>query len=429
MTPVRFRPLLRATLIPLVIGLPVGPLAAQDWVQATYEALPAATGRVAGGLTAAPAGLNAGTGSSGRTANFGPLALNLAAFGEVEYSDNVRLDPAGEAGLTVAGGLRFDATYAFSRLQDLSLRGTFSTHAPVVGPGRRERLFSVSPDSALRFNLWIRQLRVSPFLRYSRHFDPVLSPVVNDTVILDQAAVTTGVQADLPLHAAGVQLLFLRDRRSQQGDRELSRTAWSDVAALRLVRRLTPGQTLIADFAVNSTTMVGGPADDARLLSLVLTDEWLISRRLTLRAGAGITRHSYRGSRLASDTTAATRPVYSVAVSHEARSNLSYDLRYQRSLQDGVGSNFYRLDELTFAPRYRFSEAFHLEAGATHQWIRESGRDAEIARRWTASLGVGVDLNARLNLRLGLGRTIRSSNDPLRRYGQNRLTFQINQAL
>jgi len=429
MTPFRFRPLLRATVLRLVIGLPAGPLAAQDWVQATYEALPAATRRVAGGLTAAPAGLNAGTGSSGRTANLGPLALNLAAFGEVEYSDNPRLTPAGEAGLSVGGGVRFDATYALSRLQDLSLRGAFSAHSPLVGPGRRERLFSVSPDSALRFNLWIRRLRVSPFLRYSRQFDPVLSPVVNDTVILDQAAVTTGMQADLPLHEGGLQLLFLRDRRSQQGDRDLSRTAWTGVAALRFVRRVTAGQTLIADAAANSTTMVGGPADGARRLSFGLADEWLISPGLSVRAGAGVTRHRYRGSRLVSDTAAATRPFYSAAFSHEVRSNLAYDVRYQRSLQDGVGSNFYRLDELTFAPRYRLSKAFTLEAGATQQWIRESGRAAEIARRWTASVGVGVNLTARLNTRLSLDRTIRSSNDPLRRYQQNRVTFQFNQLL
>ncbi len=125
--------------------------------------------------------------------------------------------------------------------------------------------------------------------------------------------------------------------------------------------------------------MVGGPADGARLLSLGLADEWLISRSLSVRAGAGITRQRYRGARVASDIVAATRPFYSASFSHEVRSNLAYAVRYQRSLQDGVGSNFYRLDELTFALRYRISEAFTLEAGATQQWIRESGQAAPVA--------------------------------------------------
>lgn len=414
----------------LALGFAASPVTAQDWVQAAYEAPPTAPGTArSGGLSDASPGLNAGSLRSGRTAQFGTLALNLTAFSEVEYSDNPRLTPAGGEGLSVGGGIRFDATHVLSRLQDLSLRGTLAARSPLVGPGRRERLLSVSPDSALRFNLWIRRLRLSPFLRYSRHFDPVLSPVINSTVILDQAAVTTGLQADLPLHEGGLQLLFLRDRRSQQGDRDLSRTAWTGVAALRFVRRATAGQTLIADVASNSTTMVGGPADGARVLSFGLADEWLISQSLAVRAGAGLTQQRYRGTRLATDTAATTRPFYSASVRHDARSNLSYLVRYQRSLQDGVGSNFYRLDELTLTPGYRFSEGFTLEGGASHQWIRESGRAGEIARRWSVSVAAGVNLTARLSTRLSFDRTTRVSNDPLRGYEQNRVTFQLNQLL
>jgi hypothetical protein len=181
--------------------------------------------------------------------------------------------------------------------------------------------------------------------------------------------------------------------------------------------------------SANATTMAGGPSDRARLLSFGLADEWLISRALTLRAGAGFERHRYRGSRLATDLTSTTQPFYSASISHELRSNLGYDVRYQRSLQEGVGSNFYRLDELTLAPRYRFSEAFNLEATGSHQWIRESGLVAETARRWAAGLSLGVNLTPRLNTRVGFDRTIRASNDPRRRYQQNRVTFRLNQIL
>lgn len=409
---------------------------AQDWVRANFSALPPpvseTSGRrggetATGGVHDASPGLNGAREKVGRTANLGGLALSLSGEGSIEYSDNVRVEREGREGVTATAGLRFDASYQLTRLQDLSLQGMVSNRVPLLGPGRREQLFSVAPDSALRFNVWVKSLRLSPFVKYRRQLDPVLSPVVNQTEILDQAAFTTGVQADLPLHEAGVQVLAFRERRSQKGDLALAQTSWSQVGGFRFFRRLSAAHELTADVTSSATHYVGGPSQRSEAWSFGLFDNWHLTKLANLQAGTGFSRNRYHDPKVDGDTTRNSSPFYSVSFDHQPRENLSYTVRYQRSIQEGVSTNFFRLHEIALTPRYRLAERLTFESAVGWQGIRESGPIGERATRWNFSLAVSPQFTVHFSGRLAVERVVKTSTLAAREYRQNRVVLSLSQ--
>ncbi len=423
----------------LVMLLGLGRLSAQDWARANYEApavaevAPAAAGAAvgggaltSGGLHAASPGLNRPAGKVGRTANVGPLALSLGVFGSLEYNDNVRVEPAARDGLIATGGLRFDTSYQVTQLQELSLQGAISNRVPLTGPGRREQLFSVAPDSALRFNVWVGSLRLSPFIKYQRQLDPVLSPVVNGTEILDQATFTTGLQADLPLNEATLQVLVLRERRSQQGDQTLAQTIWSRVGSVRLVRRSSATNTWTADVAWVDARLDNGPSGETESLSAAIYDDWRLSSFITVQLGGGVARSRYRASRVVGDVAENTSPFFTVSLDHRLRENLSYVLHFQRMNERGVSTNYYRLSELALTPKYKFTKMLTVESTAAWQWIQESGPTGETATRWSVGGALGYVVAVNLDLRLNVDRVVKHSSQSLREYGQNRIGLSAN---
>jgi hypothetical protein len=376
-----------------------------------------------GGLHDGSPGLNPLQARVGRTANVGGLALSLGVDAALEYNDNVRVEPVGQSGVIASAGLRFDAAYQLTRLQELSLKGQIGERIPLSGPGRRQQLLSVAPDSALRFNLWVASIRISPFFKYRRQLDPILSPVVNRTEILDQRAVTLGVQADLPMHESDLQLLVFRERRSQLGEAALAQTSWNDVGAIRYRRALSKTNQMSADVAVVEAHSEGGPSQRSNFVTFGVHDDWRLSPAMALRVGAGVARNRYVNSRVAADDAKVTTPFLVCSFDHSPRENLSYVLRYHQSTQEGVSTNFYRLRELSLTPRYLLTTAVTLDLMGSYQWVRESGPTGERGTRWTAGAGLGYNVTADLNVRLAFDRVAKQSNLPLRAYRQNRLTL------
>ena len=182
-----------------------------------------------------------------KTVSAGPFAFKVGLMAGLEYNDNVRVEPVPRAGLLASAGVNLEGAFRISSRQELMLLAVLNQRMPLSGPGKSERLFSVAPNSVLRFQVWVRSLRLTPFVKYSRQLDPVLSPVVNGTRILDQAAFTKGLQADLPLSFGGLQLIAIHDRRSQKGDVALSQTSWTRSAGIRGIYNASAAHTLMLD--------------------------------------------------------------------------------------------------------------------------------------------------------------------------------------
>jgi hypothetical protein len=403
-----------------ILGL-VTAARAQDWVRNHFEQPSVTPG--GGGLTAASPGLNPVSTRVGRTANFAGLAIDASAVGSMEYNDNVRLEPNGQSGLIARGALRLDGFYQFTRLQNIALTSEVSDRVPLSGPGRHEHLLAVSPDSALRFNVWVKSLRLSPFLKFSRQLDPALSPVVNGTETYSVSAFTAGVQADLPLHRSGLQLLVLEEWRRQYYDAGPVQSSLSRVVSLRSSRELSATNMLAADVAVTRTGLSNGPAARSGTISAGLSDIWLLSAATTVRFGAGLERRVFHESRTPGDIAKRVTPFFSLNANHRLRDNLAVGLSFNRTVTEGVSTNFYRTSELTFTPQYNFTRALAVDFSSSWQWIGESGPKGETATRQRHGGSLSYQLRPDLGLRAGAYRAAKRSNLASRRYTQNLATI------
>lgn len=361
-----------------------------------------------------------------KTVSVGPVALKLGLMGAVEYNDNVRVERNARAGMMVSAGLNIEAMLAVSRRQELTLMAVINQRTPLYGPGKRERLYSVSPNSVVRFQVWVKDVRLTPFFKYSRQLDPVLSPVVNGTRILDQTGVTKGVQGDVPLGWGGVQLIALHERRSQRGDESLSQNSWTRSAGARGILNLSATHTLMADAVLARTRFVGGPSARTEGRSVSISDDWRISENKTLTAAYGYGEQKFEDPRNEGDTLYNSNPFYSFGYRHKLRENLTLNVRYARSIQEGVATNFYRLHDLSVSPEYKFTERINFNATVGHQWISESGALGEVATRRTVNLGGSYALAANSDLRLTYDYTAKYSSLVSREYLQNRVTFMAN---
>lgn len=365
-------------------------------------------------------------GGAARTVSVGPVAFKLGLMGAIEYSDNVRVERIPVPGMMVSAGINVEGMLAVSRRQELTLMAVINQRTPLFGPGKRERLYSVSPNSVVRFQLWVKDVRLTPFFKYSRQLDPVLSPVVNRTRILDQTGVTKGVQGDVPLGWGGVQLIALRERRSQRGDESLSQNAWTDSAGARGILNLSRRHTLMADFVLARTRFVGGPSARTSGRSFSFADEWQISEGKSLTASYGYGEQRFVDPRTEGDTLFTSSPFYSLAYRHTLRENLKANVRYARSTQEGVATNFYHLHDLSVTPEYKCTERINFNFTAGHQWIGESGPLGEEATRLTLNVAGSYALAAKSDLRLSYDYTFKRSTIATREYLQNRVTFMAN---
>ena len=363
---------------------------------------------------------------SGNTVSAGPLAFRVGLTGSLEFNDNVRVEPVAREGILASAGLNFDGTLRISSRQELALVAVVSQRTPLSGPGKSERLFSVAPNSVLRFQVWISSVRLTPFIKYSRQLDPVLSPIVSGTRILDQAAFTKGLQADLPMSSGGVQLIGIHDRRSQKGDVALAQTSWTRSAGIRGIYNATTAHTLMLDTVFARTRYVGGPSSRVRSQSVSVSDEWKIAEQKTLTAVYGYGEQRFEVPRTDGDTLRSGSPFMNLAFTHAPRQNLRLNWRVGRSTQEGVASNFFRLSEASLTPEYKFAERLNASLTAAHQWIRESGPLGERATRLALNASVSYALAAKSDVRLMIDHTLKDSDIKLREYTQNRVTLLFN---
>lgn len=361
-----------------------------------------------------------------KTVSAGPFAFKVGLMAGLEYNDNVRVEPVPRAGLLASAGVNLEGAFRISSRQELMLLAVLNQRMPLSGPGKSERLFSVAPNSVLRFQVWVRSLRLTPFVKYSRQLDPVLSPVVNGTRILDQAAFTKGLQADLPLSFGGLQLIAIHDRRSQKGDVALSQTSWTRSAGIRGIYNASAAHTLMLDAVLARTRYIGGPSSRVKSQSVSISDEWKIAEQKTLTAVYGYGEQRFEVPRTDGDTLRSGSPFANLNFRHALRENLKLNWRFARSIQEGVASNFFRLAEASLTPEYKFAERLNASFTATHQWIRESGPLGERATRLALNLSVSYALAAKSDVRLMVDHTLKDSDIKLREYSQNRITLLFN---
>jgi hypothetical protein len=348
------------------------PARAQSWYRSAFQD-PANTGQ-------------ADAAQAGGTARLGPVGIDLSLKAGYEYNDNILLAPQARAGTRATFGARFRAGWRASKIQQLYLSGEFTQRIALTGPGRSSRYLTLTPGSSLRYNLYVKDVRVSAFLNLSELRDPSASLAANNTETYAQSTADTGLQVDLPFRGLTVQLMGLRGQTSSRSLSQPKISTEREVLSSRLLRTFRAGLDGGLDAFLIRQDYSNGTAASSRSVSGGVFANSTLTTMMKLQASVSYDRVAYAGSRSAADAGTGSGLHERLEFTHRVRQNLTYTLRAERSLTEGVTSNYYRVDSLSLLPSFKLGLSLDLQLEAGWQRVRESLANGELGVR--RNLGV-----------------------------------------
>lgn len=98
----------------------------------------------------------------------GPIVVDMYAQAGLSYSDNALVAAVAEAGSEVNYGVGFDAVWVAAKEQQLKVKGELAQRHVLSGPGKDRTYLALEPGSALRYTVYLKDIRISPFLSAAR---------------------------------------------------------------------------------------------------------------------------------------------------------------------------------------------------------------------------------------------------------------------
>jgi len=337
----------------------------------------------------------------------GPVLVDVSASTAVEYTDNLALSPQPAAGLSITEGLGFGAQWQAAQSERLNLIGSLTRVEWAVGHAPDRGYVVLEPGSAFSYSIYVKEIRITPFLNVSQTFDPVLAPTVNDTTTFEQSTYDLGVQVDVPCNGATAQLIALRGLALAEGGDIARIDTDRRLVGGRLVRELGPELSFGGEFDLVAENFRHAPSTSARDYSGRLFGTVHPTESCQLTASAGVDSASYFSPALAGDSPHRAQAIGSVAVSQQLREHLSCALSFYEKLNDNVSSDYYRVWAVALTPKLvlNASTVVYLESRLQH--LTESVSGGEVGYRWDNEARVEVAVSRRLQMRLGA----RSSNN------------------
>lgn len=302
------------------------------------------------------------------TVRLGPVVVDLSAEAALEGTDNALLTPVGQSGIQASVGLTFDANWNAAKDQRLKLTGEVVEIATLSGPVRSQKYLLLKPGSALRYTVYVKQVRIMPFINLAHEIDPIASPTASNTAVYDRSSYDGGLQVDFPLNRSVLQLIGSRgiqDVTTATGPR--SRDDRSSLGA-RAVRSFSAAVDAGVDLVHVVQDYTDGPSGSSTTESASLFCSVTVSRSVKLRASAGYDWLVFSHPNLAGDVRRRSDPSASLEISHRVRRYLSYTVGLSRVLSDEtLTSNFFRSEEVRVAPALVLNErsTLRLDAGWT----------------------------------------------------------------
>ena len=387
------------------------PLSAQSWYRAAFQ----------GPVNAATFENQSPSG----TLKVGPFIFDISANLSFESSDNALLSSTPEAGSNIGFGLTFDASQQATKAQQLKLSGELTQRYVLSGPGRDLRYLTLAPGSALRYTVYIDEVRVMPFINLSRQVDPIDAPTVNNTDVFEQASYDGGLQLDWPLRQYVVQLLALRGFKSSDSDQQEKIEIDRSLLSARLLRTFSASFELGIDAFAVDQDYTNGPSRQSHIRTAGFFGRYTLTRTIRVKGAVGVNRVSYDEGSIATDQDRNTSLHAELEASHRVRANLNYTLRLARSVADGISSNFYESTDLTLAPTFTASERLTLRGDVGWQRVVESSAVGETGNRKNYGLQLEYTAKGKTTLRGGVRYLDKSSTLAPRSYTQLRFDLSL----
>ena len=359
----------------------------------------------------------------------GSTAIDVTLSDEIEYSDNVRVEQNGREGLSNTFNLGLESMWSPTKIQEIALTGSIGSRVPVYGPGKGRTLWNIAPTTALKMNVYVDQLRLSPFFRASRSLDPVSALVVSETETFTQTMEDAGIVADYPLHQANVQLVALAGNKRSAADSAPAMNTRRYSTALRAIKSFVPGSSVGTDVAVFTQTYNNGPSISSSGQGASAFVRWPLTKLITGQLSAGWDSQGFTDSKDETDSRRSSEPFFMLSINHRPNANLSYSVLLRRAVFDGVSTNYLRSTEFTLSPIYSLGESLTTNASFTFKTADESTAAGDHGHNVMATVGGSYASKRGTNITVSYTYTDKVSSIKRREYTQNRLSFSISRRL
>lgn len=363
------------------------------------------------------------------TLQIGRTGIDLSLSDDIEYSDNVRVEQTGRPGMSNTFNLAFESMWSPTKLQDIALTGSIGSRVPIFGPGKGRVLWNIAPTTALKANVFIDQLRISPFVRASRSLDPVAATVVSQTETFTQTMNDAGLVADYPLYKANLQFIALAGTKRSAAESAPAMFTQRYSTGLRGVKSFSPGTVVGTDVTAYTQSYDNGPAGKSYGQGFSAFLRVPITKLISSQFSTGWDTQNFSGSKDRTDSKRSSQPFFMASISHRPNADLSYSLMVRQAVFDGVSTNYFQSREITLSPNYSAGKNLSLNASATYKTADESTQAGDHGYTIMGSIGGSYSTRGGTNVSVNYNYVDKTSSVVKREYSQNRFTLSISRSL
>jgi hypothetical protein len=356
---------------------------------------------------------------------FGPVRFRFSVTTGIEYNDNINLAETNKQDdIIFRPQINIDAIWPVTPLNtlrfDLGLGYSFYlNHSNANTNG-----VIISPGSQLAFDIYVQDFRINLHDRFSLQQDPVAQLELSNVVDYGRFENSAGISVLWDLNKA--VLTFGYDHY----------TYVSTTDAFSYLDRNAEELTFSAYFALTSTTGAGLETSavynyyDEPVLNNSITYsvgpfvETQITNYLKLRASVGYQFINFDSGGSIGDTSDGSDYYANLLISHRINAAVSQTIALGHESQLGVNSNFIALNYVRHTATWSIINRVLLATELFYEDGDDSGGlFSEHIQRYGGAVTVGYQLTPHVTLGLRYQYTQKQSDQPLRDYKQNRISF------
>ena len=366
------------------------------------------------------------TGGGQHGSEGGTLTFTTAVYGGLEFNDNVKLTSDGEEGLALRAGVSTSVRYPVSQRNELKFDASLEHLSYLAGIDGSENYNSILPGTETSFTIFTGPVRIRNFVRAELSEDPVDSPVSpSGTARFGRFNGYAGIQADWDMNRVIWQVTPTVGRQFATEGANSQIDHWSYGVGLRAVFPLAAATSVGVSTSYATNDYDERIQNNSTTRTVGVFGQKALSRSVSAEAAAGLqfTDYDQRGS--ISDTEDFDGFYASAALSHQLRKNFSYTVQARHDIDEGYGTNFYEITELSVTAKISSVYRWEIVVPVSWQWVSVSGPTGDDFTRLNLGVEARRPLGRKLDLSVGATTYEKFSDVSGADYSQHRLYFSL----
>jgi len=353
------------------------------------------------------------------------ITFTTGVYGGLEFNDNVKLSSDGEEGLALRAGVSSSLRYPVSARNELKFDASLEHLHYLAGIDGTENYNSVLPGTETSFTVYTGPLRIRNFLRAELSEDPVESPVISNTARFGRFNGYAGSQIDWDMNRVIWQVSPTVGRQFATQSVHAQIDHWSYGLGLRAVFPLAPATSVGVATSYAENHYDERIQNDSETRTIGVFGQTALSRSVSVEAATGLqfTDYDRRGT---IDDGDDFDGVYAQAgISHQVRPNFSYAFQARHDIDEGYGTNFYEITELSLTAKLSSIQRWEIVVPVSWQWVSESGPGGDDFTRFNLGVEGRRPLGRKLDLSVGASSCDKFSDLDGADYSQHRVYFSV----